>query len=513
MSKFDESDFPPLSVKIDPAALMFRTRDMGRQSDHPGRFATISDLPDELLVGILDYLPEIDLQDHQLKAIVSFSFICEPYLFLRTVSTNTGLASLVRNADFSYLSWAHHDRRRYIATARDKKAVKEGFRALGLSNWKQWATDCNTDNVELDTLHTAILMQTPNVESIILHDGELGSMIASRAPKWIDLFRRANFVVSFRGMHWFEHLHTLRIEIQHMTLTSLAPVFNTPSLRKLCISGLLEYDQGMQRTKENLEHIIPRNCNSLDEFHLEHSFIQNDILRVLVSSAQALKVFNYTMSLDNVSYQLEEEHLGTMTLVAALDSQKTTLRSLSFANDSEATFRLRATSNLCEGICGFSALKHLNCTVGNVAHMHDSSREPTLIDQLPPSLESFHTILSRESSEGQNEEVLHALEQMAAHCSEQTPNLATVRITYQYLGPYFKYDWARLVTLFSKTGVELLVEEDEDENDEWNRDWNDSPVYQGTPHFAVPPDTASSTSSGEVSLYSNPAPVPYVNNG
>lgn len=540
MSNLNDHDFPPLSAKVNPAAVAFNPKDPAKQAGTSSRFATINDLPDELLVCILDYLPGIDLQDFQLNALVSLSstnrrfhqlvaeklyasyssHFCEPYLFLRTVSTNAGLASLVKAADFTYGSGAHLNLRRHTATAQDKKAVKEGLKARGLSDWKKWATNCNTNHVELDTLHTAIIMQTPNIETILLHDGNPGSMIGSRAPKWVDLFRRANFVVSPGGMHSFKRLHTLRIEIQQMTLTSLAPIFNTPSLRKLYIRGLLEYDQGMQRADEILNYTIPRHCNCLDEFHLEHSFVQNDILRVLVASSRALKVFNYDMSLDNVSYQLEEEHLGPTTLVAALDSQKATLESLLFTNDTEATFRLRSTANICEGLRQFSKLKYLNCTVDNVA-CKDSSSEPTLIDQIPSSLKTFHTFMSQDSSEGQNEEVLHALEQMAINCSEHTPNLASVRITHQYLGPYFKYNWAHLVMLFSQTGVELVVEEDQDEADgEWNQDWNATPAhaqaglaFQGTLAFAVPPDTASSTSSGEVSLYSNPDPTPYVYNG
>lgn len=525
---------------MNPAAPVFHPKGVEKHSNTSSRFATIRDLPDELLLRILDYLPGINLDNFHLKSLVSLSgtnhrfhrlvaerlyasynsFFCEPYLFLRTVTSSTGLASLIKSADFTYGNWAHRDRRRYTATAQDKKAVKEGLKTRGLSDWKRWATDCNTDYIGLDTLHTAILMQTPNVQSIALHDGDLGSMIGSRAPKWVDLFRRANLLMSPGGMHRFQHLHTLRVEIQQMTLTSLAPVFKTPSLRKLYIRGLLEYDQGKQRTDEYLQYIIPQHCNSLDELHLEHSFVQNDVLQVLVSSARALKVFNYNMSMDKVSYQLEEEHLGPTTLVAAIRSQKTTLQVLTFANDTEAAFRLRETSNLREGLREFLKLEYLSCTVTNIASI-DSSSEPILQDQLPPSLKSFHTFMGRDSDEGQNEEVLQALEQMATECPEQTPHLASIRITHQYLGPYFKYDWARLVTLFSQAGVELVVEEEKVEEDgEWGQDWSAplaqplaGPGYVGTLPFAVRPDTAASESSGEVSLYSNPAPRPYVYNG
>jgi hypothetical protein len=507
MSNFSDRDFPAL-----PSAKAESHRNSGTMTRNKGghvaarAFATINDLPEELLLGILHYLPGIDMEDFQLSSLVSLSrtnrrfrrlvigkiyasynsHFCEPYLFLRTVINNSNFANLVKHADFTYGIWAHRERQRYTANAQDKKVVKEGLKALGISDWKNLATQCNTDSVELDTLYTAILMQIPNISSLIIRDGQM-KIMGSMSPKWIDLIRKANLGSSDLGrVHRFKHLQTLRVEIHELTLTSLAPIFRIPSLRKLYLKGLFEDEDGRNRAEQTLQYIIPQGCNSLEELHVEHGFLQNDILRVVLASARSLKAFSYDLLVDSLQYYIEEEDLGSTTLMAALRCQQTTLESLSFTNDPDAEERLYSVTNLFEGLKEFSAMKHLSCSLGSM--LDENEREDmTLAEKLPPSLTTFRATMDT-SSENQ----IRGLEQLASYSFTHIPLLSQVRIESELL---FTYDWSRLVAAYSRTDINFAIEAlDEDESSFY------SPIPDGVPALS---DTESSESSGEVSLYSD----------
>jgi hypothetical protein len=187
MPNFSDCDFPAL-----PSAKMELIRNSTAMVGNAGArvatgpFVTIDDLPDELHLNILHNLTGNYLEDSQLASLISLSrtnrhfrrlvtekiyasynsHSCEPYLFLRTIISNTYLASLVKHADFAYGDMSQPGRQRYTANAQDKKIIKEGLKALGISDWKNIATQCNTELIELDILHAAILMQTPNISSL-----------------------------------------------------------------------------------------------------------------------------------------------------------------------------------------------------------------------------------------------------------------------------------------------------------------------------------------------------------
>jgi hypothetical protein len=516
MTNLNERDFPPLPSKLSRSKQDgFKKPVQARSSGVQGVFATINDLPEELLLSILHYLPGIDLEHFQLASLVGLSrtnrrfhrlvanelyasynsYFCEPYLFLRTVITNADLANLVQHIDITYGKWAHRERERYMATAQDKKAVKEGLKALGIPDWKNWVTDCNTNSVELDILHTAILMQTPNISSINIRDGQIGNFLGPKIPKWIDLFRRANFKTSLGNMHQFQNLRTLRIEVDELSLSQLAPIFRTPSLRKLHFKSLIEYNRGGEQADAILRYLIPQRCNNLEELQLEQSVLHTDVIDAIVRSARSLKTFNYEMSLDSVPFLLDpDEVVDSKKLVVALHSQKTSLENLLFTTDSDPEVNFPGAFNFHEGLREFSALKHLSCPLGSIVNVTMGSAA-TLIDKLPLSLIKFHAIVRKHSTD---KDVLHTLEHATADFSTDMPLLQEIRLTVDMPGSWLKYDWARLITPFSRTGIDLVIEDEQEEGDSWSESWKTVPGK-----FRAVPSDVDSESSGEVSLYSN----------
>lgn len=509
MLDFNHRNFPPLPSD--------QIRKNDRKGKAKGIFSSINDLPDELLLGILDYLPGIDLENFQLPSLLNLSranrrfhalvieelyatynsFFAEPYQFLRTVISNAHLASRVRHVDFTCGKWAHRERKRYTPNAQDKKVIKEGLRALGIPDWKTWATVCNTADIELDVLHTAILMQTSQVSSITIHDDLAGSYRGSKVPKWVNLLSRANVGTSLGHMHRFENLSSLRVEVAQSSVTTLAPIFRIPSLRKLSIKGLVEDNAGDRRMEQNLQQLLPPRCNHLDELHLEHSFLQNDVLAVIVRSARRMNIFKYELVLEGVGFP-PPQALGPAKLVEALASQKTSLERLSFSNGEGTEEIYPNIFDLYDGLQEFEMLEFLSCPLGTIANQQQSGVEMSLPQLLPPSLTTLH-ITVRERCDDVYIDQIRIWQDLATSRAIRTPLLREIHVDFEdKLAVWFDHDWSDIFELFLTNNIEFTVEQKSVYDGDWDQHWSRAHNFR-----AVPDDTVMSESSGEVSLYSD----------
>ncbi|KAH5515631.1 hypothetical protein HBI31_004880 [Parastagonospora nodorum] len=512
MPNFSDCDFPPLRQESVPRKR--RTdADVGRASGAP---ASITDFPNELLLAILQYLPGIDLDNFQLPTLVSLSrvnrrfhnlvaaelyatynsFFCEPYLFLRSIISNADLARRVRHVDITYGENAHEQRKRYVANAQDKKAIKDGLRASGIADWKTLASLYNTDHVELESIYAAIIMQTPKIASMIVHDGWLGSYGESRNPDWVDLFRRANSRTSPGLMHKFENLQSLTVELLELKLIALAPALRTPSLRKLTLKGLVEFEYGGKSVAQVIRKLIPSRCNNIEELSIKQSILQNDILAVVVEASQHLRVFSYDITLDNVGEAFDLGQLGSKTLIAALESQSDSLESLVFLKDRGATEDLPPMFDLCGSLRGFSSLAHLKCQLESIAG--DGNSAATLPQRLPPALKTMSVSLSNQSGPDTFDPLL-GLKHLSSSYTTRTPHLQEIRLVAEdivYSGRF--YDYAGTVALFSRTDIKFILGRNVLFDDSWTPQRT-----AGWGFHAVPDDEVTSESSGEISLYSN----------
>jgi hypothetical protein len=407
----------------------------------------------------------------------------------------------VKHANITYGTWAHRERQRYTANAQDKKIIKEGLKALGISNWKDLATQCNTKSVELDILHTAILMHTPNISSLAIRDGQDQTLQGTKSPKWIDLVRKTNLGTPDIGrVHRFKHLHTLRFEISRSSLTQLAPIFRIASLRKLYLYHLSDVYVGRNRTEQHFQHIIPPRCNDLEELHLERSFLQNDILGAVIASARSLKVLVYDLASEDTPWNMDDDKLSPTKLLTALKCQKTSLERFSLPYNSDAEDYSGNVTNLFEGLKDFSAMKHLNCPLVNILDM-SSNQDMALSEKLPPSLATLHATILLPLQARRAKDIVLALEQLAADSAIQSPLLTQVHIEARFRTGC---DWPRVVAAFSRTSVDFTVRE----GDRCKSPYSpqslyspQSPIYSQV-SLAANIETESE-SSGEVSLYSN----------
>ncbi|KAH6639663.1 hypothetical protein C7974DRAFT_136513 [Boeremia exigua] len=493
----DSVSFPPLpSQAIKSHHLNEKTA--GSKFQQPGtihQYATLNDLPDELVLEILSYLPGIDMQNFQLHTLLSLSlttrnlhrivsdklyatydsYFCEPYLFLRTLVSNSHLGGSVRHAKFRYGDDAHLERTRYSPTARDKKIIKEGMRDLDFPDWKGWATRCNAESIELDILHTAVMLHTPNLMSLDVEDGQIS---AYAKAKWPELIKKATTGEHFGHAHRFSALKFVRIDAQNMVIHHLVPLLRLQSLQRLELRDLTEFELDMRAPAE-LRRLLPDGCNNLEALVLEECSLRFNTLVTLINSIRSLKSFRFHG--DQESILLDGS--GNV-LLNALCQQKENLESLDIYH--EPQHKEDEYPLVHDGLEQFPRLRDLKCPLRMVVNVR-AGASATILEFLPPAIESLCLSIRW----GADEELfLPVLERMASDYATTVPGLASLQLNVQVLAEELDYDWERLVKAYSNTSVNLIINQPSDSDDEWG-DWR-----------TVSSDSdESSEDSDEVDLY------------
>lgn len=470
----------------------------------------MDDLPDELILEILTYLPGIDLDHYQLETLRSLSLtnkrfhrivtanlfstydshFCDPYLFLRTMISNPQLAACVKEVKISYRGTVPRNGLRTLANAQDKKIIKEGMRALGIPAWKSWAADCNAQNADNDVIPSAILMLTCNVESLAVQE----SWFEQRAePSWIELLRRASTGTNPGRVHQFEHLQSVQVNANRLKLTQLAPLFRLQSIRQLHIKDPYNHDLINARSLTALQRALPACCSNLEEFHLEQACLNMDVLGVLLAAPRALKDFKYEIWAENVPQVLSAQHvMGTLRLPAALKHQKESLESLCITLDPLAEAQVPRSVCLVESIAGFAQLQQVECSMCVLLDVAQMTVAVPIVKALPTSIRTLRILAN---GSWNSKDRASALLQIATDGPTMLPSLkrVCVRLASGCGGPD-NYDWEVEMRAFSATSTAFVVERE----DELDWEFGDAQWARGTIM-----SSSSSSSEEEVDLYSD----------
>lgn len=510
MSVLNERDFPLLPSQN---ATRRRAAERGVKataagSPIPGSLATMNDLPNELMWQILDYLPSMDIEDFQLHTLLSLaltsrrlyqavigtiyskydSLFCEPYTFLRTMIANPELAKFVHTMNIEFGMHSGHPSQRYHAIASDKKIIKEGLRALGTSDWKEWATRCNGAYLnnyapQKHALQNAILLLTPEIKRLSVRGLAKEDL---RHPSWIDLISKAATGHLSSQAHRFKHLGSISVEAGSLGLSELAPLFRLQSLRKLQLSQtyMYGYRQLDAEGVHKLQRLIPKACNDLEELDLESTYYNSSLLEVMVSSSRCLKSIKYEADSE---FHLSERPLPNgepyKTLSEVLLCQKASLESLRVCCDPIVEDETERSVHLRDNLEGFASLKHLSCPLGMLLN-HDTDN---FVERLPSSLLTLRTLVRRHT---EDQQCLEALREVATSYRKYVPKLEEVRVVAPEAASWFTYDWEPFVKLFlAGTGISFVVEPGDTEDDAFS-DWDGH-------------ETDSSRSSDEYDLYSD----------
>ncbi|USP76363.1 hypothetical protein yc1106_03637 [Curvularia clavata] len=468
MTIINEHDFPPLPSreKKQRLAIERRAASQAPTSNSKRMWASLNDLPDELILEVLGYLPiddnkfrsstlpKLALTSRRLyQLVIGWLYerydrcLGDPYLFLRTLVSNPRKAELVRDVhiyttpqdlvDPEYWSPpVPYDIEQYVPTAKDKKIIKEGLRAINVPSWKTRASQCNDEDLDDDqVLQNTLLLFTPNVKSISHTEGEIANLPTPK-PEWVDIISRAA-AGAFGGVHHFEHLRS--------------------------IEGVAEYDLttgtgGFDTDKHirELRRLIPPACNNVEELILDRCVYSEQCLDLIVKSSRRLKTFKYHVDMlpewgdwDNEWRwnNLPMDRSKTMTEI--LRAHEASLETFHINGDYRLASVLLNRVHLYDDMTAFTSLKEISCPLGIIVAEGDVE----FADRLPRSLVKFRTPVRPFTYDRR---LLGALKHMLVNCKTYTPQLSEVRVVQT---ARVSADWKDFLKLSSETGVKFVEEE------------------------------------------------------
>ncbi|KAF2737690.1 hypothetical protein EJ04DRAFT_550418 [Polyplosphaeria fusca] len=495
-----KKNFPPLpsqgareSENAAPKLPLVRSIQAPRAGDNP-RATTIDDLPDELLLYILEYLPGFDSHNLQLPTLTNISRVnhrlhnvvieklyavydsrfIDPYLFLRTLMMNPVASRKVQRVSFTYGPYTNRGRTRYARSVKDRQIIKSGFKSLDLPDWKIWATTCNNDDNN-EMLYAAVLMHTPNVISLRVDDNKTPHNI----PHWIQLIRHAVGRGNFGRLHTFSLLEEVWINIDSLRLTNLVPVFRLPSLRRLTLLGLVETSRTVKGDPYPFKWPIYVASLPLEQLSLLRSSIDVKVLTRIMDSCRSLKRLNCSRDSDpwvwakanDPDFPWNHDTIGSdgerfapfhyPTLAAALERHSETLEELHIW-DAIGELDVDRSVELSESRFGvipsLTSLSHLSSLRLPLGALVDPA-EPcysTLAERLPPSLTSAKLYLG-----GRENRTIRipALEQFAANAAAYVPSLECFVLEVDYSRVAKRgYVWDRIREPLQENNVRFLVQ-------------------------------------------------------
>ncbi|KAF2439959.1 hypothetical protein P171DRAFT_115223 [Karstenula rhodostoma CBS 690.94] len=530
-------DFPPLPSQVQRKSRP--TKKEPPRSEGPpaatrrAHSASLNDLPDELIVEILDYLPGIDLQRFQLLTLASLSltnrrfhrivvdrlystydsFFCTPYPFLRTVMCDADIASHVKFVSFKYGPTVHSERPPYVPSISDKQLIKDSLRSLEIPrfDWKQWASDCNDRQVDQELLYATMLLYTPNIARLEIDDGAPVET-PGKLPRWLSHFRKIANGVDLGGVHRFQYLKSIRVDVQYLKLRHLAPLFRLRSMRKVTLVGLFEWTSTGETAKEELRRLFPNRSSLIDELQLEMSFVDDDLLNVVISGIKKLKVFRYWSSTDHfeVSGRHSDDYWGIsgqqgyepygeiaasnswFSMVKSLKSHTSLLETLSWRDGihSEDRNYMGALGFLS----GFVKLSHLEVPLAVLAQQPQVTT--TTVESIVANLPRSVQFLTMNMIHDGRAYYQRCLDYMAWYLSENPTSLREVKVIYHSLLTPPSYNWEKFGNLLLDQGilfefVHSIPEEEADSEGNW------------APYGAGVSSDESDSSGYEESLYSD----------
>lgn len=473
-----------------------------------GAKASLLDLPNELLLQVIEYLPCLDLRNFNQPTLVALSctnrrlhalvesylydgynsFFGNPYLFLRTMMINPEVAGKVHSLTLAYGTGVHEDRKIYNATIADRQSIKSGLKALNIPDWKTWATDCNDEATDQELLYTAVLMHTPNLTSLDIDDGE----VPYQLPKWIELIRHCAGGNSFGRVHHFSQLKSIKVDIGILRLRHLIPLFRLHSLRSLTLVGLVETEETAQAGPPSFRWPVPAGSSSIEEVSLPDSFLHINILTTMLNTCRALKKLRYEHrderwfyrrgrgsaywfeSEDGVSWTTNDVTTALLSyskLSLALHRHSKSLTSLEVfdeVNDAVHNYANIGSLGMLRRMVRITYLKgplgaFVEVTKGPHTHLNQD---------LPPSLKTFHVIIKWTDEE---HACISVFEHMVIDLRHFLPELEELRIETEALRCSLDYNWDRIRKPLEAAGVKVIIEQRMDDVEDaeggWEEEW------------------------------------------
>jgi hypothetical protein len=398
------------------------------------------------------------------------SRIGTPYLFLRTIMSNADAAESVRSMTIDYTHWQNMPYNDLLRTFEHIEGVKNkirssfepslseredtegGMKILQIPDWRTWATRCNEESWNKDTLSAAILMHTPNIQHLDILHGHL----PYDQPRWLDILWHAVGPKSLGRVHVLSKLKSIRISNCEMSLETLSPLFRLPSLTKLALLGLLGPYEVAPR-EPTIQWSVPTRSSSIEELSLYNCYVGISHLNTMMETCRSLTKIQYDHS--DVGFG-HNPSLDYRVVFQAIQPHRDSLRHL--ALQSSHMYGADPENNGIVGTLGslksFEKLEYLKCPIRALTHVPEP--QTNVFEKLPSSLSTFViTVKDFDKEEILMQMCEHTAAQGRAHLAllekfrlEMTWHTLTVRSPPSL-------QWGKVWKAFANIGVEFVIDE------------------------------------------------------
>ena len=306
--------------------------------------ATISDLPDEVLLMILAYVSgNADTYAEQKTEFYALSVTSRPfhraaaeYLYkrcilqpetsralIRTVAISPSISSMIKEVEIgcharvSASRWSHRDLNLLIAKVTELK--------LSYKDERRWIRQLSrgVESAEAGLL----LLQTPNIESLVVGDqfreiNRQNHGLFRKPPFWMQLIIWATDEPPRSSVHSFSILSRVHINMaspRQIMLAHIFRIFRLPTMKVVTLVNAVEYGWNIDEKcyKDLLENPSP-----VEELYFKDCIICELVLSAIITSCRALRCFDYDFVMDNphamdfptIGRALQEHHLSLETL-------------------------------------------------------------------------------------------------------------------------------------------------------------------------------------------------------
>ncbi|KAH8723842.1 hypothetical protein GQ44DRAFT_803100 [Phaeosphaeriaceae sp. PMI808] len=422
-------------------------------------------LPAEILVNIFGYLSAREIGYHNLSTLVALTWagphikaaaaevLCasynydysRPFLFLRSLIAQPGLAKHVKHLDFNTgLPDTSHQN---APNDQDKQALTKVLSTLPISQEERTTMAASISQHE--TFKSAILVLTYRLTSLTFNMDDLDcssfAWFAPSAPNQLT-------TIHDRTRH-FETLTSIALHFNDTTnfgVEDIVHFLQLPKVQKLRLHGLYDSYRRKGYVDQVLKPLIPQGHNNIQEIWLDECEIELDIIGFMVSTAANLVSFSYKLC-------HEPDTASTVELLSCLNCQSKTLKYLSIWCNYH-TERFPEAFNLASKLQEFQVLEQLHCPFECVFNPDlDAYSQAILPRYFPSSITTFNVLIPLVTyGYGVLFTSYHGFGSAAARFKDHTPKLKRITMCASKSDHWLTRNQLGLIRRYYESGIALV---------------------------------------------------------
>jgi hypothetical protein len=450
----------------------------------------LDDLPEELILGILDHLifAEEGNAQRYFKTLHDlcltsrkFYRLAKPYLYTIVDNVFVDPGKLLRSAiqdptlseRIKFLHWVDdHQGGSYVWDYKNRHKLSQIHRRelcktldiLGVPE----AQDFRQGFSERDSRDNlaSLLLLAPKIESLEVTDINLccAPRGYKQKPCWLRLLSHTALSASPGLAYHFQQLNTIRLRMGPIRLDYIGAILRLPALRALMLEDVFHAGR---ITPWRWEMEVEPRCSPIEVLYIENSYIDSAAVAQILNAMKSLKVFclEFGSLMDSAVHRLFDDNPPKLTysiLSKALVEHKDTLEQLSIEDCLDGVLReFFGDQTDCLGsLQEMHKLRYLDIGLCPFREGEAGAILPpaNLVGNLPCNVEHIDINIEEKRGDEEEEHWKKSLEELAKSCKAAYPLLQDIRVSKRLMGVVaVDEEVTRIKGLFKEQGVTLTM--------------------------------------------------------